>query len=264
MRVSQFAAALIVVGLVADSAGAVSHVSFHADDGVEVFADLYHAPAGEAGPLILLFHQAGSNAGEYAPIAPRLVALGYSCLAVDQRSGGRRWQRNNRTVLEMGRSADFSAAYADLEAALEWVEAQGWRGPILAWGSSYSAALVFRLAAEHPQLAILLAFSPAEYLGEGAPVRAWASRLSIPMYVTSASGAEVMAARRIVDAAPSIRKSQYVAHVGVHGSSTLREDRNPGGFEENWSALEAFLAVYAVADGLQRDGEVQDGEAEGR
>lgn len=38
--------------------------------------------------MILLFHQAGSSKAEYATISPRLVAAGYSALAIDQRSGG--------------------------------------------------------------------------------------------------------------------------------------------------------------------------------
>ena len=224
-----------------EAAAAASHVSFRAADGVEVFADLYLSGEAKSGPLILLFHQAGSNAGEYEPIAPRLVDLGFSCLAVDQRSGGRRWDRNNRTVLRLGRSEDFAAAYTDLETALMWARRQGWTGPVLAWGSSYSAALVFRLASEYPEVSAVLSFSPGEYLGEGTPVRNWASKVSVPVYATSAGGREVTATRSIVDAVASPHKSQYVARVGVHGSSTLRADRNPGGYEENWRAVTAFL-----------------------
>lgn len=252
MRALVFLAAfLVVVGVPpagrADPApelavvAAVSQVSFESEDGVEVFADLYPSKEGKSGPLVLLFHQAGSNAGEYAPIAPRLVELGFSCLAVDQRSGGRRWDRNNRTVLRLGRSEDFAAAYTDLETALTWAREQGWTGPTLAWGSSYSAALVFRLASEHAEVSAVLAFSPGEYLGEGTPVRDWASKVSVPVYATSAGGREVTATRSIVDALASAYKSQYVAHAGVHGSSTLRADLNPGGYEENWQAVAAFL-----------------------
>jgi len=51
------------------------------------FAEYYPAER-EAAPLILLFHQACSNRGEYATIAPMLVRLGFAALAVDQRSGG--------------------------------------------------------------------------------------------------------------------------------------------------------------------------------
>jgi hypothetical protein len=46
-------------------------ISFAASDRVQVFADYYSA-CSKAKPLILLFHQAGSNRGEYATIGPRL------------------------------------------------------------------------------------------------------------------------------------------------------------------------------------------------
>jgi hypothetical protein len=51
-------------------------VTFNAKDGVKLFGNYYAAPNPKA--IILLFHQAGSNKAEYATIAPRLVAAGYS------------------------------------------------------------------------------------------------------------------------------------------------------------------------------------------
>lgn len=230
---------------------AVVHAGFEAKDGVRVHADLYLAsPAGgtddresaKDGPLILMFHQAASNAAEYETIAPRLVEAGYSCLAVDQRAGGRRWERNNRTVLALGRSADFEAAYADLEAALQWSVDEGWRGPILAWGSSYSASLVFRLARDHPEIRAVLAFSPGEYFGAGEPVRGWASSVTVAVFATAGSGREVEDARQIVAAVPHGKKIYYEAERGVHGSSTLIVERNPQGVEENWGAVLEFLS----------------------
>jgi dienelactone hydrolase len=192
-------------------------------------------------PLVVLFHQAGSNAAEYEPIAERLVGWGWNALAVDSRSGGKMWGRNNRTVMRLGRSTDFLTAYADLEAAVEWARARGYTDPLVVWGSSYTSALVFRLAAEHPEVDAVMSFSPGEYLGPEEPVRAWASKVTVPIFVTTATGHEVATARRILDASPSSRKTQYEPRVGVHGSSTLRTDRDPGGAEENWGAVRAFL-----------------------
>jgi len=53
-----------------------------------------------------LFHQAGSNRGEYAMIGPMLAALGFNALAIDQRSGGNAWGRTNETVKRLGKSTD--------------------------------------------------------------------------------------------------------------------------------------------------------------
>jgi len=110
----------------------------------------------------MLFHQAGSNAAEYSPIVPKLVALGFDTLAVDSRSGGRMFDRNNRTVMALGRAQPFDAAYADLEAALTWSRQAGYPGAV-AWGSSYTAALVFRLAAEHDTPVLLLTYPVARW-----------------------------------------------------------------------------------------------------
>jgi dienelactone hydrolase len=233
---------LVLLG-VPYSGRAAEAVSFAAADGVIVFADYYPAGA-KAKPLILLFHQAGSNRGEYATIAPALVTLGFNVLAVDQRSGGRLWGQANQTVEHLGRSTDYDTALRDLEAALQWAKASGESGPILVWGSSYSAALVFLLAARHPgEVAAVLAFSPGEYLGTSSSVRQAAAQLSLPIFVTSARDAEeIAAAKDILAKSPSSDKFQFVPQsAGVHGSSTLRPDRNPQGAEENWSAVKTFL-----------------------
>ncbi|HXD14369.1 MAG TPA: alpha/beta fold hydrolase [Xanthobacteraceae bacterium] len=228
--------------------GGPTPVSFIASDNVTIFADYYGGR--DAGrPLILLFHQAGSNRAEYAPIAPMLTTLGFDALAIDQRSGGSLWGRANETVQHLGRSEDYDAALHDLEAALVWAKSSGRSGPVIVWGSSYSAALVFLLAAKHPQdVKALLAFSPGEYLAGASSVRSAAAQLSIPIFVTSAKeSGEVAQAKAILDAAPARQKVQFVPHIaGVHGSSTLRSDRNPKGAEENWAAVKAFLASLAL------------------
>ena len=233
-----------LIALAAPCAGrATEPVSFVAHDRVQVFADYYPAQS-KAQPLILLFHQAGSNRGEYATIAPTLVALGFNALAVDQRSGGTSWGRVNETVRHLGHSAGFGEALADLEAAVEWAKSSGHSGKLIVWGSSYSAALVFLLAANHKDaIAAVLAFSPGEYLGSANSVRRAAAQLAMPIFVTSAKEAgEIAAAKAILDAAPATVKVQFVPRLaGIHGSATLRADRNARGAPENWDAVRNFL-----------------------
>jgi alpha-beta hydrolase superfamily lysophospholipase len=155
-------------------------ISFAARDRVQVFAD-YHSAGSKAKPLILLFHQAGSNRGEYATIGPTLATLGFNALAIDQRSGGNAWGRTNETVKHLGKSTDYGEALLDLEAALQWAKSTGQTESILVWGSSYSAALAFLLAAEHQdEIKAILAFSPGEYLRGSSTVRKAAAQVSIP------------------------------------------------------------------------------------
>jgi len=239
-----FAAALAMSPACSHAADAIS---FTASDRVQVFADYYSAGS-KAKPLILLFHQAGSNRGEYATIGPRLATLGFNALAIDQRSGGNAWGQTNETVKHLGKSTDYGEALLDLEAALQWAKSSGQTGSILVWGSSYSAALVFLLAAEHRrEIKAVLAFSPGEYLRGSSTVRKAAAQVSIPIFVTSAKDPkEIAVAKSILDVSPSGEKSQFIPQVaGVHGSSTLREDQNPDGAEENWTAVKQFLAKFS-------------------
>jgi dienelactone hydrolase len=209
-------------------------------DKVKIYAD-YYGDADKAKPIVLLFHQASSNAGEYATIAPRLNALGFTALALDQRSGGPGWGRDNRTVKAFRGNAGFEQALPDLEAALDWAKADG-RSKVIVWGSSYSASLVFLLAAKHPEIAGVLAFSPGEYFRGRNAVRNAAAKVSAPIFVSSASDAgEIAEAKAIIDAAPARVKVQHRPKTGTHGSSSLRVDSNPYGASENWQAVEEFL-----------------------
>lgn len=238
-----FALAAAAPACIAEAAAASPQsVAFATTDGVMVHGDLY-LPAGPPRGAILLFHQAGSSRAEYAPIAPRLEALGWAALAIDQRSGGGLFGGRNLTASALRGEASYLSALPDLEAALAWARAR-WPGVRpLVWGSSYSAALVFLLAAQHPgEVGAVLAFSPGEYLS-GASVRAAAGRVSVPLYVTSASDAEEeQAAADLLAASPATIKRQERARSGVHGSATLRADQNPSGAEANFAAVAAFLA----------------------
>ena len=229
--------------MMAAGAAMAAPVTFRAADGVTVHADLERA-GGDGRPMIVLFHQAGGNHHEYDPIVPELLRMGFDTLAVDQRAGGRAWGHRNDTAAGVSGRADYLDAYADMEAALAWAAAKGAGRPgAIVWGSSYSAALVFRLAAEHPgDVTKVLAFSPGEYFGEPAYVRGFAARVGVPVFVTSASDAgEVAAGKAIAAKVGSGRATQFVPRVGSHGSSTLRADTNPDGAPAIWAAVAAFL-----------------------
>jgi len=218
-------------------------VTFAAADGVTIYADSYPGASPQA-PVVLLFHQADSSKNEYAPIAPQLVSLGYNVLAIDQRSGGDIYPPPNETVEHLGKSADYIDVLPDMDAALVWAKKTYPGAPVYAWGSSYSAALVFAFAAKHQrEIAAVLAFSPGEYLSDKKFVAHAARHVRMPLFVDSASTpAEEQTARDIFNASPSHLKVDYVPKNGIHGSSTLRPDKDPDGAQENWDAVTAFLA----------------------
>lgn len=228
------------------SANAQEEVSFLAADSVRVVAHLYALEAGDSSrPLIVAFHQAGSNGrGEYAPIADRLLAEGYDVLAVDQRSGGERFGSENLTVAGIGESSEYCAAFPDFRAAVEAARDLRPGAPLVIWGSSYSAALVLRLAAESPQAVVAaLAFSPAS----GGPMadcrpEEVSDRIRIPVLVTRP--VSEMGHESVADQAALFREqghTVYVADPGTHGSSMLVLERVDGGVEAAWRVVLEFL-----------------------
>ncbi|GGF03159.1 hypothetical protein GCM10011611_05880 [Aliidongia dinghuensis] len=251
MRVALLCLVLSFLG-VAGSARAEA-IKLKAADGVAVYAEVWHAPDrpdGKKPPVIIAFHQAGSNHAEYAPIAPRLVAAGFTVLAIDQRAGGEMFGTPNRTAAALARPAQYREVMPDLEAALLWGHQAAMGAPVIAMGSSYSASLIFLLAARHPgALAALVAFSPGEYLDGPDVVRRAAANVQIPVLIDSAKDPEEIAAgKAIFNAVPADHKVQIVPKTGgVHGASTLRADRNAAGADENWHGLLAFLASFAAS-----------------
>lgn len=140
-------------------------VELKAPDGLKIRGDLYAVKDKQA-PVLLLCHQARSSRGEYAKIAPRLQAAGYTCLAIDQRSGGE-WEgvsnETARRAKAAGKDWGFLAARQDIEAGISWLRAQGYRGKLGLWGSSYSASLVLVVGAKSKEVSAVLAFAPGEY-----------------------------------------------------------------------------------------------------
>jgi dienelactone hydrolase len=222
-------------------------VSFPSEDGLPITADLYRAKKDAGGPMLVLFHQAGWSRGEYREIAPRLVALGFRCLAVDQRSGGEVNDVRNQTVARAsaaGKGTAYLDAIPDVRAALRWARVKQGDGEVIAWGSSYSAALVLRLVGEDPTLAdAVLAFAPGEYFERFGKSKTWvregARKLECPVFVTSARK-ELPNWKEIFDAIPSKAKTSFVPETdGNHGSRALWSafDDSPA----YWAAVEPFL-----------------------
>lgn len=214
-------------------------VELTAGDGMKVPGTYRRAVDPKA--LILLFHQRGSSRAEYFEIGPRLAANGYSSLAIDQRGGGDRWRVPNEPAEQWGETDSHLEAMPDLEAAFEWGAAQDL--PLALWGSSYSAALVFPLAAAQPgEVRAVLAFSPGDYLEDESVLKA-ARALDAPVFISSATTLnEIGHAQPVFDAVASADKEYFLPPKGgEHGSLTLLRGENPEGYEEVWGAVLDFL-----------------------
>ena len=200
---------------------------------------------GERKGIVVMFHQAGSNLHEFDPISPRLVDLGWDCLLVDQRSGGEMWGSDNKTAAQFEGKQSYLDAYQDMEAALEWAQKRGYK-KTLVLGSSYSASLVLRLAAEHSGIAGVMCFSPGEYFDQPGLVAGWAAKATAPVFFASTSDEMSNGVMEIYNARaenPAHKMdSAYASSKGVHGASTLREDKADGAAEEYWQHVEGFFS----------------------
>lgn len=214
-------------------------VEFKSKDGLLMTADLYEVknPKG----MILLCHRSHCNRAEYRETAPKLNALGYSCLAIDQRSGMKVFGESNETK-ERAKAQKLPTGYLDarpdVEAGIDYAYKLNKSKPIILLGSSYSAALSLLIAPNHKKLKSLIVFSPAEHLKATALAEAIAS-IDVPIFAASAK-AEVKDATEALRFIDNKLITQYKPTAeGFHGSKILWE--SVPGYEKVWEAMSKFL-----------------------
>ena len=217
-------------------------ITFTTKDGVLIYGDYYHT--GSEYPIILLFHQGGSNGrAEYTPIIPSLLERNYNILTIDQRQGGQIYGSYNRTVADLKTSYTYCEAYQDLQSSLEDVQTLQ-TGPIIVWGSSYSASLAIQLAKKNTEsVSAVLAFSPAS----GGPMQEckpdpFLENLEVPLLVLRPeSELEIESAKAQFELVKKLGHRTYAAQNGTHGSSMLVAERVEGEVGKNWAAVFSFI-----------------------
>lgn len=218
-------------------------VTFPAPNNIQVTADVYEVDNNKL-PLILLFHQARFSRGEYREIAPKLNAMGYTCIAVDQRSGDQVNGVINQTHLaakKAGLATKYPDALPDLVATLHYAKKNYPNRKIIIWGSSYSSSLVFILASRFSNdISGILSFSPGEYFEyKGKKIVDYAKDVKCPVFITSAKN-EHDSWKAIFEAIPNPNKQSFLpTDKGFHGSKALWAEK-PGN-EEYWKAVKKFL-----------------------
>lgn len=217
-------------------------ITFKASDGISITADVYMAHESSA-PFIILYHQARYSRGEYRSIAPQLNAMGFNCMAVDQRSG----DKVNGVINETHKVAfaaklptEYLDAIPDVEAAYLYVKYSIKPDKIILWGSSYSAAILFYMGSEHHKnLSGILCFAPGDYFKiNNKELKTYAAKITCPVFVTSAKN-EYKNWKGIYDQVKS-EKSYFLPETeGKHGSKALWKD-NPS-HQAYWTAVTKFL-----------------------
>lgn len=228
-----------------------TEVTFPSADSLPITGELYRASDDKQTPFLLLCHQASWSRGEYREIAPRLVAMGFNCLAIDQRSGGVVNQVQNKThaaAKAKGLGTTFLDARVDIVAALKHCRATYASGKLFVVGSSYSSALVLEIVGRDKALADgVISFAPGEYFRRfgksGSFIKEGAAGLTCPVWITSSKREAPMWAA-IYEAIGSEHKAKFIPETaGQHGARALWKM-----FPDSpayWKALTAFLDKHA-------------------
>ena len=227
----------------------LAEISTQASDGVTVFATTYFADLPDTAPLILLFHQGRSNArAEYAPLIPWLHENDFRVIAWDLRAGGDIYGLANRTADAMLPEEAFSycEGYRDMQAALEASLPFTSSGEAIIWGSSYSGALVFHLAADNPEaVSGVVSASPAS----GSPMaeclaRARLDDVKSPTLVlrpaSEMTRESAQTQKSLFDAASV---PVLIFENGIHGSSMLVDARTEADMSDPRAAVMAWLTL---------------------
>lgn len=214
-------------------------VEFKSKDGLLITADFYEVERHKG--VILLCHRSHCNRAEYRETAPKFNQLGYSCLAIDQRSGMKVFGETNETknrAKALKLPTGYLDAKPDIEAGIDHAYQLNKNQPIILLGSSYSAALALLISTESEKVKATIVCSPGEHL-KGVNLAEEIQDIQIPVFATSAKK-EIQEVEELLTNVKSI----YVYHFkpieeGFHGSKTLWESVK--GYENHWRKLEKFL-----------------------
>lgn len=223
-----------------DSLPTVTEIQFPSLDSLPIFADLYLL--NDTAPMIVLCHQARYNKTEYRGIANKLNAAGFNCLAIDQRSGGKLNNEENKTnlaAIKAGKAVDYLDAEQDILAAINYAYNLK-QDKVILWGSSYSSTLALFIALKNEKVSAVISFSPGDYFPELGLLTDELKDFSKPMFVTSSKEEAPDLTKMISKMKLNENQMQFIpASEGVHGSRALWEtDPN---HKEYWEALYVFL-----------------------
>ena len=250
----------------AQESTAYKTLTFDSKDGLKVTADLYAPHEDAATPFIVLCHQAGWSRGEYREIAPKLNKMGFNCLAIDQRSGGKInnvLNETNTAAKKKRLATEYVDAQQDIVAALNFVKKDKASGQVILWGSSYSAALALVISGENPELVDgVLSFAPGEYFARSGKSKTWvaqsAAKIADPVFITSAKN-EAKNWKAIFDAIEVKTKQKFLPKTkGNHGSRALWSEFDDHG--DYWESVSGFLKQFVTANSNADAGEIVYGD----
>ncbi|HEY4787814.1 MAG TPA: dienelactone hydrolase family protein [Bacteroidales bacterium] len=215
-------------------------VTFPSSDGLPVTADLYMQD--KSMPYIILYHQANFSRGEYKETAPKLMKLGYNCLAVDLRSGKEVNYIRNETA-ERAREKNLPTEYLDAEkdmlSAIEYVKKLT-KDKIILFGSSYSASLALKIGRTNPAVSAVVAFSPGEYFQPHLTLKPVLAKFDKPVFIAATKSEYPYAKEMMSEVSGNFITWWTPAKgSGIHGSRALWQSSQEN--EDCWMSLLMFF-----------------------
>lgn len=217
------------------------NIDIPAPDRLNINANVYDID--KDAPVIVLCHQARFNKHEYDGIGERLNALGFNCIAIDQRSGGPITNKQNWTntrARQQGLNVDYLDAEQDIIAAVNFA-AEVYNGKLILWGSSYSSTLALYVGLANDNVDAVVSFSPGDYFTPEKPSLAeMLPSFKKPLFVTSSKREVEELTSLLTGMTLGENQIHFIPNsAGYHGSKALWKGQPDG--EEYWKAVEVFL-----------------------
>ena len=214
-------------------------LTFMTEDKLTVTADLYLYDAGA--PYIILFHQENSSRGEYREIAPKLLKMGFNCLAVDLRSGKECNFVQNETAALAQKSnltATLLDAEKDIRAAMDYIEKTAIKNQYILFGSSFSASLAMKIANQNKRAVAVIAYSPGEYFS---PVKVtdWLKDFNKLLYISSTKREQPFVTELVKDIPSQFLTIYQPSGEGIRGSPALWNEHPQA--NDCWMSLMMFV-----------------------
>lgn len=215
----------------------------YSKDSLPISADIYEV--NEKKPTMLLCHQAGYSRGEYKETALELCELGFSSMAIDQRSGKEINGVVNETALKAiskNLPNEYLDAKQDIEAAIDYLYELNGHQQIILVGSSYSATLALLIGNKSDKVKAIAAFSPGEYF-KGMNIKESIKNITKPTFVTSSKKETAALEELVILMNKNVLTHYKPTFEGIHGSKALWKSTE--GNEDYWLVFKTFLQKKA-------------------
>ncbi|HCH66675.1 MAG: hypothetical protein CL927_03245 [Deltaproteobacteria bacterium] len=219
------------------AAAAPAEISLSAADGTVLHA-VAEVPSGAKSGVVMV-HMANRSQSDWQFVSEKLVRGGLATVAVDLRGHGKSARAGEALV-----DADYLAMEQDVQAAIDWLRAQG-ASAVSCAGASLGANLCLRVAARDPQVVNLVLLSPGlkkNGLTTAAAMQQYGER-PVLFVASMEERYDGISAEKLEARAAGQHHLQLLTDAG-HGTKMLNRDSTVEGLVLSW-----LMGTYELAPG---------------